>query len=89
MRKEIPLEASRLALLLVLANGEDDEAEFDRLSAEVAKHDDLLRRGMNEILCTVTVQLLKHVHPNDWLDSIRLQLLHLDIDPDHYMGGQK
>ena len=89
MREEIPIEASRLALLLVLANGEDDESAFDRLSAEVATHNDLLRRGVNEILCTVTVQLLKHVHPDDWLASIRLQLLHLDIDPDHYLKDTK
>lgn len=89
MTKPDPVEASRFALLQILALGEGDEKEFIRLSKELAKKPDLLRRGINEILCTITVQLLKQLHPKDWLATIRLQLLNLDIDPEHYAKANK
>lgn len=85
MREENHFDAGRLALLLILANGEDDASEFHRISAEIAKHNNTFRAGVNEILTTVIIQLMKHLHPDDWLSTIRLQLLNLEIDPDHYV----
>lgn len=89
MKTPDPIEASRFALLLLLANGENDESEFNGLLDELARKPDLLRDGVDDILCTITVQLLKQLHPEDWLATIRLQLLNLDIDPDHYTKANK
>ncbi|MFE8884926.1 hypothetical protein ACFYLX_03665 [Pseudarthrobacter enclensis] len=84
MKAQDPVEASRYALLLILALGESNETEFARQSKDLAKKSERVRRGVNEVLCSVTLQLLQHVHKDDWLASVRLQLLNLDIDPDHY-----
>ncbi|WP_455835385.1 hypothetical protein [Pseudarthrobacter siccitolerans] len=84
MKTPDPIEASRYALLLILANAETDETAFNKLLDELSTKPDLLRDGVDDILCTITVQLLKQLHPQDWLATIRLQLLNLDIDPDHY-----
>ncbi|WP_426226249.1 hypothetical protein [Pseudarthrobacter sp. DSP2-3-2b1] len=81
--------AAGYALRMVLASGEDDTAEYQRITREVDRsRNKKLAMYTIAALTSVAVNGFRTAYPETWGAELRLSLHDLDVDPTHWTTDQ-
>lgn len=81
--------AAGYALRMVLAVGEENYAEYQRLAREVGRHRNYkLALYVILVMTTVAANGFKTAYPETWGAELRLNLHDLDMDPSNWTTDQ-